>query len=775
MKIQTRLVSVLLACGLLPMLGVGVASYQIARSGNAAILDAANREIETRARDQLYAVTAARKADIEHYFQNVQAHVGSQAENRSILEGLQQLAAAMPKLAEGADTDGQRRELAQYYRGPFQQEFTRQNGRPGTPDGLLARLDAPAVAAQLLYLQRNPHPLGKKNELTTSNDGSEYSRIHAVTHPELAAIQRSFGYYDLFLIDTSGRIVYSVFKETDFATSLADGPFADSSLANLWRKLATAPDHTTMFADFQRYGPSYDGPAAFLGAPLFDGDRRVGSLVVQLPIDRINAVATATEGMGKTGEVLLVGSDRLMRSDSRHNPTTHSVAASFRDPQRGSFDTPQVRDALAGKSGDGVIRDVDGAEEVTHWTQVQVLGTQWAMLAKFETAEILSGVQEMAKIGDSTATGMWQWTLGLVLGCGTVLAVLSWLLARQLVQPIRSSVLALKDIAAGEGDLRARLDEQRRDELGELGHWFNSFLAKLQETVRHIGQQANEVGSAATQLTATAQSLASGAERSRTQTSQVAAASEEMAANMASVSRSSETMGGTFRTVAAAVEEMTASIAEVAKSANDAAAVAGTAAALTRASNDKVSALGAAADEIGRVIETIQDIAEQTNLLALNATIEAARAGEAGKGFSVVANEVKDLARQTAEATQDIRARIERIQGSTAESVQAIAEIDQVIAKVNQSSQLIATAVAEQRAATQEISSNLAQSVKAVETVATNVREGGTASQEISSAIAEVDRQAQAAAAGAEQTSMAGKSLAELASGLQQVVGRFKV
>ena len=778
MTIRTRLMATLLACGLVPTLGVGFLSHRLNQGSSNELLEHAAEALEKRAGEQMQAVSAARRNDILHYFAAIEAQILSMAKQPQVVSAVEQLTGALQELARdltATEVDEARRELARYYQTDFEGEYGKQSG--GARSGIetaLQQLDPPAVMAQLLYVQRNPNPLGRKHLMAEAKDGSEYTRQHALVHDGLVSVQQAFGYYDLFLLDNDGRVVYSVFKELDFATSLSTGPWARSNLGELARNLQGTPDGKIAFADFAAYKPSYDGPAAFAGTPLVHGGKRVGSLVVQMPIDRINAVVTSTEGMGETGEVTLIGPDLLMRSDSRHNPVTHSVAASFRNPQKGSVDLPSVKEALAGKSGSGELVDVDGATEIAHWLPIDVFGVRWAMLAKAEEQEILASLIEMRELAAASATKMLWWSLGLCLCVAAAMAAFSWFFARQLVTPIQRTVVALKDIADGEGDLRARLDEERADELGEMGKWFNKFLGKLQASVRSIAEKANGVSTASSQLTSTAQSLSESAERTKAQTSQVAAAAEEMSSNMTSVSGSSEAMTGTFRTVAAAVEEMTASIAEVAKSAENAARVAGTAAQLTRSSNEKVSALGSAANEIGRVIETIQDIAEQTNLLALNATIEAARAGEAGKGFSVVANEVKDLARQTAEATQDIRARIERIQTSTAESVQAIAAIDQIIAQVNQSSQTIATSVSEQRSATQEISQNLAQSTRTIDTVGRNVTESVQASKEISRSIAEVDNQARSTAAGAEETSVAGKAMADLAHELMAVVGQFK-
>ncbi|MBZ0154115.1 MAG: methyl-accepting chemotaxis protein, partial [Planctomycetes bacterium] len=223
---------------------------------------------------------------------------------------------------------------------------------------------------------------------------------------------------------------------------------------------------------------------------------------------------------------------------------------------------------------------------------------------------------------EAAATPMRTALLGaLVAVCG--LAGLAWLLRRSVIRPLRKTVAALADIAAGEGDLTVQLDARPKDELGELARWFNQFLGKLRDSVRTIAAKAAGVSEGASRLDATAQALTSSADQTRTQSNQVAAAAEQLNTNLASVNQANDALNGGFRTAAAAVEQLTASIGEVAKSADRAATVASEAATLSRDSNTKVAELGAAADEIGRVIETIQDIAEQTNLLALNATIEA--------------------------------------------------------------------------------------------------------------------------------------------------------
>jgi methyl-accepting chemotaxis protein len=782
MNLRTKLTTVLLACGIVPMsLSVTLAHFS-SQDNNRRLIDEATEALQTLAEQKLTGQLASRARHVKSYFEAIEDHIASMAMDEGVHTAMQAFTESFAKLRSDNQLDDAKvteltQQLAGYYRSAFAGEYRRQNGdKPAPVEGALALVDAPMAIAQHYYVKANPHPLGQKQNLDRAGDASQYSEAHARFHPWLRDFQQKFGYYDVFLIDPQGRIVYSVFKEVDFGSSLATGPWQHSPLGELFRKLQGTPPGSYAFADFATYAPSFEAPAAFVGSPIVKDGNCIGHVAFQMPIDRINAIAASTEGLGETGEIVLVGADRKMRSDSRHDPENLTVVASFRRPETGKLDLEPVKLAIEkGEKGTVNLTDRDGAEELCAYAPIEVLGQRWAALAKMEHGEIFVEQGHMQKIGAEAQASMLAWSLGLVLATSALVAALAFVLSRQLTSPIQKTVDALKDIAEGEGDLTRRLAENDKDELGQLGMWFNRFLSRLQGTIRELGHKAQGVTSASTQLMATAASLAAGADRTMAQSTQVAAAAEQMTANMNSVSSSSDAMAGTLRTVAAAVEEMTASIGEVAKSADGAARVAGEAADLTRTSNQKISQLGAAANEIGRVIETIQDIAEQTNLLALNATIEAARAGEAGKGFSVVANEVKDLARQTAEATQDIRQRIERIQSSTQESIDAIGAIDKVIAQVSNASQTIANSVSEQRTATQEIAQNLAANTKTVEIVNRNVAECVTTSREISKSIQEVDQNAQTTASGAGETEQAGKGLGSLAHELQQIVMQFRV
>ncbi|MBI3646375.1 MAG: PAS domain S-box protein [Acidobacteriales bacterium] len=281
----------------------------------------------------------------------------------------------------------------------------------------------------------------------------------------------------------------------------------------------------------------------------------------------------------------------------------------------------------------------------------------------------------------------------------------------------------------------------------EVGKATNKTADTLRGSMETLGQNAQALSSSAEELTATSQQMSANAEETSAQANVVSAGAEQVNKNL--------------QTVATGTEEMSASIKEIAKNAHESAKVATSAVKVAEDTNQIVSKLGDSSTEIGQVIKVITSIAQQTNLLALNATIEAARAGEAGKGFAVVANEVKELAKQTAKATEDISRKIEAIQGDTKSAVDAISQIGEVIKQVNDISNTIATAVEEQNATTNEMSRN--------------VSEAARGSGEISQNIAGVAEAAKSTTHGANDSLKAAQSLAQMSTKLRELVSQFKI
>jgi len=299
----------------------------------------------------------------------------------------------------------------------------------------------------------------------------------------------------------------------------------------------------------------------------------------------------------------------------------------------------------------------------------------------------------------------------------------------------------------GDGDLTQQISVKGADAIGQLGEGIEHLSSELNRNMSAIAHNAQTLAASAEELSATSQQMASNSEETSNQAGSVSSAAEQVSKNV--------------QTVATAGDEMTASIKEIAKNAHEATKVTMTAVEVVRSANATISKLGDSSMEIGKVIKVITSIAEQTNLLALNATIEAARAGEAGKGFAVVANEVKELAKETAKATEDISLKVDAIQGDTAAAVKAVEEIRGIINQVNDIATTIAGAVEEQTATTNEIGRSVSEASRGATEIARNISGVAQASQNT--------------AAGAGATLTAASSLAQLASELQAVVGRFKL
>ncbi len=453
------------------------------------------------------------------------------------------------------------------------------------------------------------------------------------------------------------------------------------------------------------------------------------------------------------------GSDKVKRD--------MSVVTQFCAKGKGNAAVDELLTGKAGSMVNAAHCRIPGLKQVAGYAPFKgslgFAGMKWYVLVGVEKQEILAPIYQA------------QQAIMICIGIITVLTcATAFVFARTITKPIYATVKLLGEIVQSQ-DLTRRLNDVRRDEMGQLASSFNLFIARMQSTVQQLAGSASVLTSASTQLSSTAEELTQGASESRSQSATVSSAAEEMSINMKNMASSTENMSSGVRVVASSVEQMTATIEEIAKNAETSASVAGEAARLAEISNQRIGELGSAAEEIGKVIDVIQDIAEQTNLLALNATIEAARAGEAGKGFAVVATEVKELAKQTAAATDDIRRRIEAIQGTTGQAVESIRSIGEVINRVNTVARTIASAVEEQSITTKEISKSITQAAESADTIARSVSESAAASQEITHSIGRVDAVLHRTSSNAQQSRESGEDLLRLANEMQTLVSQFKV
>jgi methyl-accepting chemotaxis protein len=327
---------------------------------------------------------------------------------------------------------------------------------------------------------------------------------------------------------------------------------------------------------------------------------------------------------------------------------------------------------------------------------------------------------------------------------GLVLA-LCFVIAKGILTPLKATVETLVEVS--KGNLTRHLEVSGTDEIAQMGIALNDTIDNLSRVMSEIDNDAKVLSSASEELSTTSQQLGTNSQQTTTQAAAVSAAAEQVSQNV--------------QTVSTATEEMSASIKEISKNASEAAEVASSAARLAGTTTATMTKLSESSAEIGNVIKVITSIAEQTNLLALNATIEAARAGEAGKGFAVVANEVKELAKETAKATEDIGNKVEAIQNDAKGAVQAIDEITAVIGRINDIQNTIASAVEEQTGTTNEISRNISETAKGSSDIASNITG-------VASAATETQHSANASQKAADE-------LSKLAVKLGGVVSQFKL
>ncbi len=381
-----------------------------------------------------------------------------------------------------------------------------------------------------------------------------------------------------------------------------------------------------------------------------------------------------------------------------------------------------------------------------------VMTTQKAMYEKVSAVieKDITLNNDGANVAEKSSTEIYSsarwWVIGVLIGAIAIGVVLALSLAGLISRPVQEVRGMAQRIA--DGDLTGdEIPVRSADEVGDLAMAMNKMQVSLRKMIVAVAENAQQVANASEEFSAVSQ--------------QITTNSEETSAQANVVSNATDQVNRNLQTVATGAEEMSSTIADIAKNATESARVAGEAVKTAESTNATISKLGVSSAEIGQVIKVITSIAQQTNLLALNATIEAARAGEAGKGFAVVANEVKELAKQTAKATEDISQKIAAIQSDTKGAVDAIATIGAVINQISDISATIATAVEEQSATTNEMSRNVTEAAKG--------------STEITQNIAGVSQAAQGTSSSAHESMKAAQSLAQMSTQLRGLVEQFRV
>lgn len=572
----------------------------------------------------------------------------------------------------------------------------------------------PTEYLQDKYITSNPNETGSKHLLDYAKDGSAYSAVHRKHHKWFRKFLVEKDYYDIFLFDKKGNLVYSVFKELDYATNLNFGEWKDSDLGNAFRAALTGGKDEMHFFDFKPYAPSANVPASFISKPIYSsaGDLQ-GVLVFQMPIARINAVMTNYIGLGNTGDAFVVGEDRLMRTEARDvleareaNPNADVPTAMLSR----KIDAKAIDIALAGNSTFDIITNPNGKEYYAAIEPFEFMGAKWAIVVEEQSSEILEPqVQLRNDLIIVSALAI------------LVFGVIGLFISRAITRPITGLAEAMDSLSKNDTTVEIA-GAERADEIGDMAKNVKVFKDNaIEKDILEKEQEANVIKAEqekkqfmrdlAERFRGRVDSIIQGVAAAATELSHTA----EQMTNLVSIaagkivdaSNAADETASNVESVAAASEELTSSITEISGQVHKSTDAVHDSVTKAKQADSDANLLLQSTQNIGAVIELIESIASQINLLALNATIEAARAGEAGKGFAVVANEVKALATQTGQATEEISKKIGDMQGASQDVVEALAEIIKSIGNVSEYSNSISAAIEEQSGTTSEISQNM--------------------------------------------------------------------
>jgi class 3 adenylate cyclase len=454
--------------------------------------------------NQLTGLTRSKRSQIELYYQTIHNHVGTLSDDRMFIEAMREFRDAYRQLNKSPLQAKTLDAVREDYRDRFYPEMQKlkmarhdfQEYLPVTPA---------AIQLQYLYIVKNQFPRGRRDQLIDPGDGSEYSSVHQKYHVALRSIVKKFGYYDLYLIDSeTGRQVYDVAKDRDFATSLQEGPYRDSNLSKVVKQCVASnnPDDV-FFSDFEPYEASTGEPTQYVASSIFDGNERVGVLAFQLSTAAIDRVLTGDrgwvrEGLGETGELLIVGSDHLVRSDARKyledpegylarqraegvpEATLNRIRTFKTTILQTSLNYPSVDLALGGEQGTRVGFEEKGiGTSLVSYTPLQIEGLHWALIARVTSKEAFRPVREMQWIFSG-------WGAGLLL----LTSFAAWLMTRQILRPVNALLEAARKVASG--DLTAQVEWKWKDELGMLSDTFNSMTKSIRSNTELIEQKNRE-------------------------------------------------------------------------------------------------------------------------------------------------------------------------------------------------------------------------------------------------------------------------------------------
>jgi len=772
MSLKAQLLTAMISILLISIVLMGGVSVNVA-------VNESNNALTQSVKARLISQNVQTGEALDKYFDFITSQIRTKSFNVSLVDATEAFIPAFKQYASqrGNINAAQQRQLESYYSSDFTQQYNANNSTSlSGATNALNGLSQNALSLQYDFIAGSSYALGEKDGLNDLDNNSAYAQLHNKYHPEMRRFLKEFGYYDIFIVDiNNGNIVYSVFKELDFATSILSGPYTDSGIGEAFSAAKNAQNGDVYFSEFEKYRPSYDALAGFASTPIYSKGQAIAVLIFQMPMDRINNILTHHElwserGFGESGETYLVNNNGVLLNESRffvedkpnylnaikskYPKQTQEISSKGTSIGIQPVDSDSAKRALRGESGFARIFDYRNVEVFSSYSSLNIGDYNYALMAELDVEEALrSAITIKNKLITSTLIEAF-----LIIGVSIVVVLI---IAERLVRPLKRLGEACEALSQGEGDLTIRLKRSKIPEIDRISSGFNAFIGQIREIISQVKTNADNLSSASQDLSVITSNSADKTTRQRDQTHMVSTAMQQLSLAVADVSQSTQ------KTSTQSIEAQT-SLNENMQRASLAADNIKLLVNLIDESGKVILSLKDEVNQITTVLNVITSIADQTNLLALNAAIEAARAGEAGRGFSVVADEVRALATRSQESTVEISKLVEVMNQSAIKSVNSMERATETADDGIRLVELVTVAM-------DELSDNFKQVLQLTETVAAATEEQNQASSSVVLSVKNISDLSSDVEQGSKKTSAAAENLAEIAAQTHDLVERFKV